>query len=265
MAGGIAVICGTETERKENILGYRPCVGMVGGKIFFRGPHQGFSEQDARLTVPDDDEWQWLIERTWRIFWSAIGQTDLYSELTADRGAWQILVARKPYEKTADRPGDVRRFRKEVWDKELGTGGLIGDLTDMDQSPIEVITTGDLRRFIPLWENEKYLPPCQAHCPTGIPVQKRWELIRKGKMEEAVDLALAIHALSGHGLRLSLPESLHAELYPAEIEPPCGRYHPPGQGQPSGRSPHARRRRPARRSPSSAAGRPVCPLPGSSG
>ena len=53
-----------------------------------------------------------------------------------------------------------------------------------------MIPTGDLRRFVPLWENEKYLPPCQAHCPTGIPVQKRWELIRKGKMQEAVDLAL---------------------------------------------------------------------------
>ena len=53
-----------------------------------------------------------------------------------------------------------------------------------------MITTGDLRRFVPLWENEKYLPPCQANCPTGIPVQKRWELIRKGKMQEAVDLAL---------------------------------------------------------------------------
>ena len=83
------------------------------------------------------------------------------------------------------------QFRKEVWDRELGAGGLIGDLSDLDRSPIDVITTGILRRFVPVWENDKYLPPCQAGCPTGIPVQKRWELIREGLMEKAVDLALS--------------------------------------------------------------------------
>ena len=86
---------------------------------------------------------------------------------------------------------NIGHFRKEVWDRELGKGGMIGDLTDQDRTPIEVIATGQMRRFVPVWENEKYLPPCQAHCPTGIPVRKRWELIRKGKMQEAVDLALA--------------------------------------------------------------------------
>jgi NADPH-dependent glutamate synthase beta subunit-like oxidoreductase len=53
-----------------------------------------------------------------------------------------------------------------------------------------VITTGDMRRYLPAWENEKHLPPCQASCPTGIPVQTRWRLIREGKTEEAIDLAL---------------------------------------------------------------------------
>lgn len=83
------------------------------------------------------------------------------------------------------------QFRKEVWDRELGVGGLIGNLSDLDRSPIDVITTGILRRFVPVWENAKYLPPCQAGCPTGIPVQKRWALIREGLMEKAVDLALS--------------------------------------------------------------------------
>ena len=35
MAGGIAVICGHETRRFENILGYRPCVGMVEARFSF--------------------------------------------------------------------------------------------------------------------------------------------------------------------------------------------------------------------------------------
>jgi len=190
MAGGIAVICGVGKEWSDNVLGYRPCVGMVGGKIFFRGPHQDYSEHDARLTIPDDEEWQWLTGHM-ENFLEVVGRAALLTELTVDRGAWKLLVARKPYEKAGGKLRNLHRFREELWDRELGKGGMIGDLTDQDRSPVELITTGDLRRFIPLWENEKYLPPCQAHCPTGIPVQKRWELIRMGKMQEAVDLALS--------------------------------------------------------------------------
>lgn len=190
MAGGIAVICGYGKEGADNILGYRPCVGMVGGKIFFRGRHQGFSEQDARLKAPDDEEWRWLTTQT-KEFLQAIGQRGIRAGLTADRQAWQVLAARKPYEKYSRPMRKLHQFITEVWDAELGKGGLIGDLTDQDRSTIDVITTGELRRYVPLWENDKYLPPCQAHCPSGIPVQKRWELIRKGRMDEAVNLALA--------------------------------------------------------------------------
>jgi len=189
MAGGIAVICGYDTPRFENILGYRPCVGMVEGKIFFRGPHQGFSEEDAKLTVPDDEEWQWLLSNM-TSFLKAIGRTELYAALTADRSAWNILTARKPFEKTGTKARSMRQFSQDVWNRELGEGGLIGDLTELPRTVIDLIATGDLRRYIPLWENEKHLSPCQAHCPTGIPVQKRWSLIRRGHMKEAVDLAL---------------------------------------------------------------------------
>lgn len=190
MAGGIAVICGYGTPRQDNILGYRPCVGMVGGKIFFRGPHKAYSEQDARLRTLEDEEWQWLTANM-KGFLHAIGHSELYTVLKEDRGQWQVLTARKSHEKSAGSSRNVRQFRSEIWDRELGPGGLIGDLSDMDRSPIDVITTGILRRYVPLWENDRYLPPCQAHCPTGIPVQKRWELIRKGLMDKAVDLALA--------------------------------------------------------------------------
>jgi NADPH-dependent glutamate synthase beta subunit-like oxidoreductase/glutamate synthase domain-containing protein 3/NAD-dependent dihydropyrimidine dehydrogenase PreA subunit len=189
MAGGTAVVCGYDTPRFENVLGYRPCVGMVGGRIFFRGPHQGFSEEDAKLTFPDDGEWQWLRSNM-EAFLKAIGRTELYSVLISDRGAWQILVARKPYEKVGQPVRTMGEFIRNVWDRELGQGGLIGDLTDIPRNAVDVVATGALRRYIPLWENEKHLPPCQAHCPTGIPVQKRWSLIRKGRMDEAVNLAL---------------------------------------------------------------------------
>ena len=194
MAGGIAVICGYGKQDQDNILGYGPCVGMVGGKIFFRGKHQGYSERDARLRNPDDEEWLWLKTHI-KEFLKAIDQPKISRKLTGNREEWQILAARKPHEKFGRPVRKMAAFLSEIWNKELGKGGLIGDLSDQDRSPVDVITTGDLRRYVPLWENEQYLSPCQAHCPSGIPVQKRWDLIRKGKMEEAVNLSLAYSPL----------------------------------------------------------------------
>ena len=54
-----------------------------------------------------------------------------------------------------------------------------------------MIKNVQLRRFVPIWENRKYAAPCEATCPTGIPVQERWQLVREGRIDEAVDLALA--------------------------------------------------------------------------
>lgn len=190
MAGGIAVVCGVDAEKESSVLGYRPCVGMVGGKIFFRGRQDGYSSADARLLshLPEE-EWKWLTANL-KEFLQAIGKQYLFGQLTAERNDWKLLVSRKPHEKAGKATRSMEKFRKEIWEKELGAGGLIGDLSSLDRSPIGLTPTGNLRRFIPQWENEKYLPPCQASCPTGIPVQKRWKLIREGKMEEAVNLAL---------------------------------------------------------------------------
>ncbi len=189
MAGGVAVICGFDSHYRDNILGHRPCVGMVGGRIFFRGEHHGYSEGDAKLVGISDADWGWLTENM-QEFLKAIRCKDLYEELTRERSQWRLLVARQPHEKARKKRMAMSEFHSRVWDRELGKGGLIGDLSDMDRSPVPLITTGVMRRFVPSWENHKYLPPCQTGCPTGIPVQKRWELIRKGKVDEALDLAL---------------------------------------------------------------------------
>ncbi len=189
MAGGIAVICGHEGQNPDNVLGYRPLVGMVGGKVFFRGPQQGYSQTDA-LAIPIDDEaWQWLSAQL-AIYLREIDRGDLFETL-ARREAWQCLKARTPQERTARTKRAMDAFRREVWDENLGKGGLIGDLTALDRSPVPLITRGELRRFVPVWENEQYKAPCEATCPTGIPVQARWRLVREGRIDEAVDLALA--------------------------------------------------------------------------
>ncbi len=189
MAGGIAVICGVGPQNPQNILGYRPFVGMVGGKVFFRGPHQGYSHADARIIPIGEADWQWLSTHM-APFLATIGREELLNELN-DPNQWQMLVARGVLDKAGRKRRSMAEFHTDVWNRELGAGGLIGDLTQLDRSPIALIPTGDLRRFVPVWEHRVYAAPCEASCPTGIPVHERWRLIRDGRMDEAVDLALA--------------------------------------------------------------------------
>ncbi|MEJ2639309.1 MAG: FAD-dependent oxidoreductase [Desulfosarcinaceae bacterium] len=189
MAGGVAVVCGLDPQTPDNILGYRPLVGMVGGKVFFRGPHGGFSQPDAMLIPIDDAEWQWLLENL-KLYLEQIGRSDLTATLT-NREEWQLIRARTPQERFSRPKKSMAEFHQKVWDAELGRGGLVGDLTDLDRSVVPLITTGSLRRWVPVWENRKFKAPCEGTCPSGIPVQERWRLVREGRVDEAVDLALA--------------------------------------------------------------------------
>ncbi len=189
MAGGVAVVCGHEPQDRENVLGFRPCVGMVGGKIYFRGPHKGYSKSDARLVPIGDRDWEWLTENL-KTFLSTIGKSELYPTI-ADREEWQVLKARGPHEKFSKSRRSMADFHQGVWDPELGRGGLVGDLVDFERTSIPLIPTGFMRRFVPAWENKKFAAPCEASCPTGIPVHERWRLIREGRVDEAVDMALA--------------------------------------------------------------------------
>ncbi len=189
MAGGVAVICGHEAQNSDNILGHRPLVGMVGGQVFFRGRHDGFSQVDAKRVPIEDDAYTWLCENL-KTFLDAVGRGELLATL-AERDQWQLIQSLSPMEKKGRGLRSMTDFKRHVWYQELGDGGLVGDLTDIDRSPIPLVPTGDLRRYVPVWENRRYAAPCESTCPSGIPVQERWRLIREGKVDEAVDLALA--------------------------------------------------------------------------
>ena len=91
MAGGIAVVCGHEAQDPTNVIGYRPCVGMVGGRIFFRGPHRGFSHADAKLASINDEDWEWLVKKL-RVFLEKVHRPHLFGQLS-NRDQWQLLVA----------------------------------------------------------------------------------------------------------------------------------------------------------------------------
>jgi NADPH-dependent glutamate synthase beta subunit-like oxidoreductase len=49
---------------------------------------------------------------------------------------------------------------------------------------------GEDRLKIPHWQNKLFGAPCQTACPTGIPTQDRINLLRQGKVKEALELVL---------------------------------------------------------------------------
>ncbi|MDA8171798.1 MAG: FAD-dependent oxidoreductase [Nitrospiraceae bacterium] len=190
-AGGISVVCGVNPRNPDNILGYRPCVGMVGGVIYFRGPIMGFSAADVRQAELTDEEWDWLKDNL-KPFLKAIEREDHYGLLSKDKGQWQKLVANTKAEKAALKKGKVavEEFVKGVWENEVGVGGIFAPYITGDRSVLPYITTGEDRRNRPVWENEKYSPPCACNCPTHIPTHRRTALIRAGRLQEALEYVL---------------------------------------------------------------------------
>ena len=190
--GGLGVICGINPKNPENVLGYRPCVGMVGGKIYFRGKIDGsYSKTNAKLIAPSDSDWQWLIERLPE-YLAAIGRSELLATLSL-RDEWNVLEAVTPQERALmfSGPMPMAEFRRQIWDKGFGGGDPLRDLAPMlDRSLIRVIETGELRRKKPFWNNRSSAAPCTFYCPVHIPTVDRLRMIREGRNEEAYELLL---------------------------------------------------------------------------
>ena len=190
-AGGISVVCGINSRNPENILGYRPCVGMVGGTIYFRGPIQGYSEKDVKLLDLTPQDWEWLTGNM-KPYLAAIDRISYYDELTRSAGDWKKLIAYTPQEKRSRKwlKMSINDFRKNMWEKETGQGGIFAEYLDHELTLLPYITTGTARRNKPIWANEKYNPPCAYACPTHIPSHKRATLMRQGLLQESLELVL---------------------------------------------------------------------------
>jgi len=190
-AGGIAVVCGVNPRNPDNILGYRPCVGMVGGTIYFRGNIKEYSERDVKLLDLTPQDWEWL-KSNMLPFLEAIDRISYYEELTRSKDEWKKFIAYTPQEKRSRKwfKMEMQDFRKNIWEKGVGQGGIFSPYIDHDLTLLPYITTGKDRRVKPVWANEKYLPPCAYNCPSSIPSHKRAALIRKGKLQEALELVL---------------------------------------------------------------------------
>lgn len=189
--GGIAVICGHEAKNPDNVLGYRPCVGMVGGTIYFRGKiDDSYSKTNSKLTVPDDEQWQWLTENL-KIYLENINRTDLFDTF-AVRDDWQMLASITPQERALmfSGPMSMIEYRNEHWNTSFGGDPLRDIAPGLDRSPIDAIVTGELRRKKPWWANSEAAAPCTYYCPVHIPTIDRLRLIREGRGDEAYEMLL---------------------------------------------------------------------------
>jgi NADPH-dependent glutamate synthase beta subunit-like oxidoreductase/glutamate synthase domain-containing protein 3/ferredoxin len=190
--GGIAVVCGINAKNPDNILGYRPGVGTVGGWIYYRGKiDESYAKTSVKAILPDDDQWQWLMDRMEK-FLNNIGQPKLLKKLSV-RDEWSMLIAIPPQERALmfSGPMSMAEFKKKIWNPGFGGGDPLRDLAPgLDRSPIGLIETGDLRRKKPFWANRDKSAPCAYYCPVHIPTIDRLRLLREGKETEAYELLM---------------------------------------------------------------------------
>lgn len=196
--GGTGIICGVEPKNPDNVLGYRPCVGTVGGTIYYRGKTDDtYSRTSVRSVVPDDEQWQWLMDKM-PGFLAAIDREDLLETLSV-REEWNMLIAISPQERALifSGPMPMAEYRHKIWDKAFGGDPLRDLAPGLDRSVIGLIESGELRRKIPFWANHEAAAPCTFYCPVHIPTIDRLRLIRDGELEKAYELVLKHTPLPG--------------------------------------------------------------------
>ena len=185
MGGGRAVVCGVDSEEFSSVLGERACVGMVGGVVYVRGPIDTYPS-DIRYLDLDDDDRAFLLGGI-DDFLKAIQRPELKEMLIKDNFAeWKKLRPLTFEEKKPKEQPKIADFRKDEWVKD----GIFSDIVSDDFKVVNTVNHGLYRLRVPSWENAKYASPCEFACPSGIPTQRRYDLLREGKIEEALRLVL---------------------------------------------------------------------------
>lgn len=183
MSGGIAVICGAGCENMESVLGYRSCVGMVGGTIYVRGKVNDLSD-DVWLMELDEKDKEFLKAGI-PVFLSKIEKEEIENELT-DFTKWRKIVAKTYEERTTKRYMPIAEYRNSTWVKD----GIFGDMIEEDFNVVSFVEKGEFRLKKPSWNSGAYSSPCEYNCPIFIPTQKRVALLRQEKTEDALKLVM---------------------------------------------------------------------------
>lgn len=185
MGGGRAVVCGYDSAEFESVLGERACVGMVGGVVYVRGPVSTYPKDIKCLALDQEDIA--FLDGGMDEFLGKIERQELRQELS-NWTEWKKLRPLTFEEKNA-KPAvrmSIHDFRNQEWVK----GGIFSDVAMDDFAVHNTISTGLYRLRVPSWDNAKYAAPCEFTCPTGIPTQLRYNLIRQGRLQEAIELEL---------------------------------------------------------------------------
>ena len=184
MGGGTAVICGYGRMDLDSVLGDRACMGMVGGTIYVRGPVKGLSN-DVWLLDLDDFDRTFLTDNM-PVFLGKIERPELFKELT-DFSEWKKVVAKSYEERNILSRISMREFHEQKWVE----GGIFGDIISDDYRHVAgMVNVGADRLKIPHWQDKRFGAPCQVACPSNIPTQDRINLLRQGKIKEALELVL---------------------------------------------------------------------------
>ena len=184
MSGGIAVVCGYDSAQFESILGDRSCTGMVGGTLYFRGNATGISQNDVKILPLATQDIAYLDGKMSE-FLTSISCPDIREELS-NWSEWRKVVALTYDERPKSKHTNIQPFRQESWIPE----GIFSDVCRDDFGVIGLVTTNVYRQRVPVWENGIYAAPCEFNCPASIPSQRRYNLLREGKIDEAYQLVL---------------------------------------------------------------------------
>lgn len=190
MGGGKAVVCGYDSKEFASVLGERACVGMVGGVVYVRGPIDTYPKDIVYADLNDDDIA--FLDGGMDEFLQHIGREELRTELS-DWSQWKKLRPLTAAEKKPKQAPDLHAFRLQEWVK----GGIFSDVAHDDFAVHNTLSTGLYRLRVPSWDNAKFAAPCEFNCPTGIPTQRRYDLIRQGKLDEALQLELDYTPFAG--------------------------------------------------------------------
>lgn len=183
MGGGKMVVCGLDTPEGASVLGERACVGMVGGVVYFRGNPGSYAENDVAVHDLDEADIAFLSTGL-KNFLDAVDKSSALETLSC-WSEWRKLLPIKS--------GDHKKTRMSVSDyhaKEWVKGGIFSDVVKDDFRVNSLVARGDFRLRVPSWDNAATAAPCEYACPASIPTQKRYNLLREGRTEEALRLVL---------------------------------------------------------------------------
>ncbi|MFR8276858.1 MAG: FAD-dependent oxidoreductase, partial [Desulfovibrio fairfieldensis] len=118
-------------------------------------------------------------------FLAAIDRPGLREELSVWKH-WKKIEPLPFEEREHEEIPSLAQFRATEWVKD----GIFSDVCPDDFAVNGLVARGDCRLRVPVWENARFAAPCEFHCPASIPSQRRFNLLREGKVEEACRLVL---------------------------------------------------------------------------